>query len=45
MKQSVLSENEEISSQHEDIDSKLFYFLMRRLKVSERELGNNLGDY
>jgi hypothetical protein len=45
MKQSVLSENEEISSQHEDIDSKLFYFLMRRLKVSERELGSNLGDY
>ena len=45
MKQSVLSENEQISSQHEDIDSKLFYFLMRRLKVSERELGGNLGDY
>jgi len=39
MKRLVLSENEQISSQHEDIDSKLFYFLMRRLKVSERELG------
>jgi len=45
MKRLVLSENEEISSQHEDIDSKLFYFLMRRLKVSERELGSNFGDY
>jgi hypothetical protein len=44
MKQSVLSENEEISSQHEDIDSKLFYFLMRRLKVSQRELGGFVGD-
>ncbi len=45
MKQSVLSENEQISSQHEDIDTKLFYFLIRRLKVSERELGGNWGDY
>jgi len=44
MKRLVLSENEEISSQHEDIDSKLFYFLMRRLKVNQRELGSNLGD-
>jgi hypothetical protein len=45
MKRLVLSENEQISSQHEDIDSKLFYFLMRRLKVSEREFGGNWGDY
>jgi len=40
----TLNENEQISSQHEGIDSKLFYFLMRRLKVSERELGGNWGD-
>lgn len=44
MIKSTLNENEQISSQHEDIDSKLFYFLMRRLKVIERELGGNWGD-
>jgi hypothetical protein len=36
----TLNENEQISSQHEDIDSKLFYFLIRRLKVTERKLGD-----
>ena len=35
-----LNENEQISSQHEDIDSKLFYFLIRRLTVIERKLGD-----
>jgi len=35
-----LNENEQISSQHEDIDSKLFYFLARRLKVNERKIGD-----
>ena len=44
MKRLVLSENEQISSQHEDIDSKLFHFLMRRIKIIERELGGNWGD-
>jgi len=43
MKRSVLSENEQISSQHEDIDSKLFYFLIRRLKVNERKIGDDWG--
>lgn len=40
----TLNENDDISSQHEEIDSKLFYFLIRRLHVSERELGN-WGDF
>jgi len=44
MIKSTLNENEQISSQHEDIDSKLFYFLIRRLKVNEREFGGNWGD-
>jgi hypothetical protein len=44
MKPLFLSENEQISSQHEDIDSKLFHFLMRRIKIIERELGGNWGD-
>lgn len=37
-----LNENErdQISSQHEEIDSRLFNFLMRRVKVEERELPN-----
>lgn len=45
MIRSTLNENEDISSQHEDIDSKLFYFLMRRIKVEEKNLGTDwLGD-
>jgi hypothetical protein len=41
----TLNENDDISSQHEEIDSKLFYFLIRRLHVNERELGGNWGDF
>jgi hypothetical protein len=44
MIKSTLNENEQISSQHEDIDSKLFHFLMRRIKINEREFGGNWGD-
>ena len=40
----TLNENEQISSQHEDIDIKLFHFLMRRLKISEREFGRDWVD-
>jgi predicted DNA-binding antitoxin AbrB/MazE fold protein len=41
----TLNENDDISSQHEEIDSKLFYFLIRRLHVNEREFGGNWGDF
>jgi hypothetical protein len=44
MKRSRLSENDDILSQHEDIDSKLFYFLMRRINKDERELGGEWKD-
>ena len=41
-----LNENEkdQISSQHEEIDSRLFNFLLRRIKINERNLGGNYGD-
>lgn len=42
-----LTENEkdQISSKHEEIDSSLFNFLVRRIKVEERDLGTDwLGD-
>ena len=40
-----LNENEkdQISSQHEEIDSRLFNFLLRRIKINEKNLGPNFG--
>ena len=43
----IINENEkgQISSQHEEIDRSLFNFLLRRIKVEERDLGTDwLGD-
>jgi hypothetical protein len=42
----ILNENEknQISSQHEEIDSSLFNFLMRRIKKEKRKLGNEFYD-
>jgi hypothetical protein len=42
----TLNENEkdQISSQHEEIDSRLFNFLLRRIKVEEREIGVDLEE-
>jgi hypothetical protein len=42
----ILNEDEknQISSQHDGIDRQLFNFLLRRLKVNERELGGDWGD-
>ena len=42
----ILNENEknQISSQHEEIDSSLFNFLMRRIKKENRKLGNEFYD-
>lgn len=37
-------EKNQISSQHEEIDSRLFNFLARRLKIQERTLDGNYGD-
>jgi hypothetical protein len=34
-------EKKDILSQHDDIDPKIFNFLMRRIKIIERELGSN----
>jgi hypothetical protein len=41
-----LTENEkdQISSKHEDIDSGLFNFLVRRIKVEEKDLGTDWFD-
>ena len=43
----IINENEknQISSQHEEIDSRLFNFLIRRLKGEERNWGGNWGDF
>lgn len=38
------NEREEISSQHEEIDSRILNFLMRRINVEKRKLGGNWGD-
>jgi len=40
-----LNENEkdQISSQHEEIDSSLFNFLIRRIKTKEKKLGADWG--
>ena len=42
----ILSENEKqnISTQHDEVDRKLFNFLMRRIKVEKRKMGGNWGD-
>jgi hypothetical protein len=38
------SEKNQISSQHEEIDSSLFNFLMRRIKINKRDLGSDWFD-
>ena len=38
------NERESISSQHEEFDSRILNFLMRRIKIEERNLGGNWGD-
>jgi hypothetical protein len=42
----TLNENEkdQISSQYEEINSRLFNFLLRRVKIKERNLGGDYGD-
>jgi hypothetical protein len=37
-------EKKDILSQHDDIDPKIFNFLMRRIKIIEREVGVGFGD-
>ena len=46
MKKIIIEEEEknQISSQHEEIDSRLFNFLIRRLRVEERNLGGYIDD-
>jgi hypothetical protein len=46
MKNRLLIEDDknDILNQHEDIDHKLFNFLLRRIKIIERELGGNWED-
>jgi hypothetical protein len=39
------NERESISSQHEEFDSRILNFLMRRIKVEERKIGGNWGDF
>jgi hypothetical protein len=41
-----LNENEkdQISSQHEEIDSRLFNFLLRRIKIQEKKFPSYFGD-
>jgi hypothetical protein len=41
-----LNENEkdQISSQYEEIDSRLFNFLLRRIKIREKKLGGDFGN-
>jgi hypothetical protein len=39
------NERESISSQHEEFDSRILNFLMRRIKVEERKLGGDFGDF
>ena len=43
----VLNEEEknQISSQHEEIDSRIFNFLMRRIKKEKRKLGSDWDDF
>jgi hypothetical protein len=43
----IINENEkgQISSQHEEIDSRLFNFLIRRVKKETRNLGGDFGDF
>ena len=43
----IITENERksISSQHEEFDSRILNFLMRRIKVEERKLGGDFGDF
>jgi hypothetical protein len=42
----ILNENEknQISSQHEEIDSSLFNFLLRRIKKEKKDLGTDWFD-
>ena len=42
----IITENERksISSQHEEFDSRILNFLMRRINVEKRKLGGNWGD-
>lgn len=42
-----LTENEknQISSQHEEFDSRILNFLMRRINVEKRKLGGDFGDF
>ena len=46
MKRIVLSEEEtnDIKSQHDDIDRKLMNFLLRRHKIEEKKVGEDLDD-
>jgi hypothetical protein len=43
----IINENEknQISSQHEEIDSRIFNFLMRRIKKEKRKLGSDWDDF
>ena len=43
----ILNEEEknQISSQHEEIDSRIFNFLMRRIKKEKRKLGGEFGGF
>lgn len=39
------NEKKSISSQHEEFDSNILNFLMRRINVEKRKLGGNFGDF
>jgi hypothetical protein len=43
----IITENERksISSQHEEFDSRILNFLMRRINVEKRKLGGDFGDF
>jgi hypothetical protein len=43
----VITENERksISSQHEEFDSLILNFLMRRINIEKRNLGGDFGDF
>jgi hypothetical protein len=43
----IITENERksISSQHEEFDSRILNFLMRRINIEKRKLGGDFGDF
>jgi len=43
----IITENERksISSQHEEFDSRILNFLMRRINVEKRKIGGNFDDF